>query len=303
MRKGAVVFAYSEVGCVGLSVLIEAGVDVLAVFTHEDDPEETLWFHSVRRLAEEHGIAVRTPELLDEEAFRFVEGLAPDLIFSFYYRMMIPEKFLRLSPSGAYNMHGSYLPAYRGRASVNWAVAEGATETGVTLHHMVARPDAGDIVDQERVAIGPDDTAADIFDRIVPAARLVLARTLPLILNGTAPRVRQDESKAFYRGRRRPEDGLIHWQRDAAEIHNLVRAVTHPYPGAFTFCGGKKLFVWQGKPDAAFPVASASPGAVVESSPLRVVTGHGSFVLHRVQFEGEDERDAADLLPAGTVLG
>jgi methionyl-tRNA formyltransferase len=140
-------------------------------------------------------------------------------------------------------MHGSLLPRFRGRAPVNWAVLRGATETGATLHYMVARADAGDIVDQLAVPIGEDDTAYDVFLRVADAAEAVLARSLPLLIAGTAPRTPQDLTKGEYCGRRRPEDGRIEWTRTAREIHNLVRAVAPPFPGAFANFDGERWLV------------------------------------------------------------
>ena len=243
--RRAVVFAYSSVGCVCLRALLEAGVEVAAVYTHEDDPGEERWFDSVADLARARGLAVLTPERLDGAEEERLRALAPDLIFSFYYRSLIPERILRLAPLGAFNMHGSLLPRYRGRACVNWAVLNGETETGVTLHHMTARADRGRIVDQASVPIGPDDTAHDVFLKLIPLAGTVLRRSLPAILAGRAEGVEQDESRATTFGRRRPSDGLMDWTGSAHALHDLVRAVAPPFPGAFTFVEGRKLFVWR----------------------------------------------------------
>lgn len=239
--KKAVVFAYSSVGCECLSVLIKRGVNVALVYTHEDDPGETQWFESVYQLAKKNNIPVKT----SQPDLETVKAVNPDVIFSFYYRAMIDMKILSVAPLGAFNMHGSLLPRYRGRACVNWAVLNGEKEAGVTLHHMTARADQGNIVDQEAVSIGPDETAHDVFLKIIPAAARVIDRSLEKILTGNAEGVPQDESKATKFGRRRPEDGLIDWTKSAQEIHNLVRAVAKPFPGAFTFHDGKKIMVWK----------------------------------------------------------
>lgn len=276
-----VVLAYSEVGHACLSEVLRQGADVRAVFTHKDDPAENRWFPSVAELARGAGIPVRTPETLGDAEYDLVRALAPDAILSFYYRSMIPERFLSLPPKGAYNMHGSLLPRYRGRACVNWAILNGEAETGATLHHMVRRADAGDIVDQEAVPILPDDTALDVTHRVAGAARTILERSLPLIAGGTAPRTPQDESKATSFGRRRPEDGLIDWNDGAARVHNLVRAVTRPFPGAFTFHRGERLFVWRTSVETPVePPADALPGAVLSLDPLRAATRLGILVVH-----------------------
>ena len=228
----AVVFGYHDVGVRCLGALLEAGVNVPLVITHGDDPRERIWFASVAALARAKGIET----LLDPEPaalLQRVRAVAPDFIFSFYYRRMLPPEVLALAKRGAYNMHGSLLPKYRGRAPVNWAVLHGETQTGATLHEMVAKPDAGRIVDQTSVPIGPDDTAAEVFARVTDAAETVMRRSIGALLAGTA-RLRQNElAKGSYFGGRRPEDGRIDWMKSARDIHNLVRAVAPPYPGAF----------------------------------------------------------------------
>ena len=229
----AVVFAYHDVGVRCLRVLLDAGVAVPLVVTHRDDPKEAIWFASVAELAHGRNIEV----LLDPppaEIDSRVQRIAPDFIFSFYYRRMLPPDVLALAKRGAYNMHGSLLPKYRGRAPVNWAVLHGEKETGATLHEMVAKPDAGRIVDQQAVPIGPDDTAVDVFRRVTDAAEIVMKRSIEKLVHGTAELRPNDLSKGSYFGGRRPEDGRIDWRKSAREIHNLVRAVAPPYPGAFT---------------------------------------------------------------------
>jgi methionyl-tRNA formyltransferase len=229
----AAVFAYHDVGVRCLHVLLEAGIEVPLVVTHRDDQAEALWFGSVAAAARERGLDTRE----DPPAQEIHEGLEasrPDFIFSFYYRRMLPAEWLALARRGAFNMHGSLLPKFRGRAPVNWAVLKGESETGATLHEMVAKPDAGRIVDQETVPIGEDDTAVEVYRRVTAAAETVLRRSLPPLVDGTAPLKEQDLARGSYFGARRPEDGRIDWRKSAREIHNLVRAVAPPYPGAFT---------------------------------------------------------------------
>jgi methionyl-tRNA formyltransferase len=229
----AVVFGYHDVGVRCLRVLLDAGVAVPLVVTHRDDPHERIWFESVAQLAQSRGIETLVSEDMNHLQQR-ISGISPEFMFSFYYRRMLPPEVLALARKGAFNMHGSLLPKYRGRAPVNWAILKGESETGATLHEMVAKPDAGRIVDQERVPIGPDETAAEVFAKVSDAAETVLKRSLPHLLAGTASLKKQDLSKGSYFGGRRPEDGRIDWSKSALEIHNLVRAVAPPYPGAFT---------------------------------------------------------------------
>ena len=229
----AVVFAYHDVGVRCLRVLLDAGIDVPLVVTHHDDPNENHWFSSVASVSRERGIdTLEDPQ--PGSVQQKLRDIRPDFIFSFYYRRMLPLEWLALAKRGAFNMHGSLLPKYRGRAPLNWAVLMGETQTGATLHEMVAKPDAGRIVDQEAVPIGEDDVAVDVFRKVTSAAEVVLRRSLPGLVAGTAQLVTQDLSRGSYFGGRKPEDGRIDWSKSAREIHNLVRAVAPPYPGAFT---------------------------------------------------------------------
>jgi methionyl-tRNA formyltransferase len=229
----AVVFAYHDVGVRCLSVLLAHGVDVALVVTHEDNPGETIWFESVAALARLHGIPVATPD--DPNAAEFIarlRALSPDVLFSFYYRSMLSPALLALARGRAYNMHGSLLPQYRGRVPVNWAIIHGETKTGATLHEMVEKPDAGRIVDQMAVPILPNDLAVDVFRKVTTAAEIVLDRCLPAVLSGTATLRPQDLAAGRYYAGRKPEDGRIDWDWSAWQLHNLVRAVAPPYPGA-----------------------------------------------------------------------
>ena len=298
MNKPAIlVFAYHDVGYECLDLLIQNDEYIVAVVTHRDDPNEERWFRSVAALAKKYDIPVYTPESVNTpEWIEKIRSWEPDLIFSFYYRNMIAQEILDMPRLGAFNMHGSLLPKYRGRAPINWAVLHGEKQTGVTLHHMVKSPDAGDIVDQEAVSILPEDTAQDVFGKAVKAARLVLERQIDGLFQGTAPRKKQDESQATYFGGRKPEDGKIDWTQSAEAIYNLVRAVTHPYPGAFTELNGKKLLVWWAKP---LPGAGGTPGQIISVDPLIVATGSGNLELVNSEWEDDDEPQ----LEAGQSLG
>lgn len=240
--KTAVVFAYHNVGVRCLSVLLAHRVEVPLVVTHTDNPAEAIWFDSVATLASENRLPAITPD--DPNAPAIVEAirvLRPDFLFSFYYRHMLKPPLLASAASGALNMHGSLLPKYRGRVPVNWAVINGETETGATLHYMTEKPDAGDIVGQLAVPILPDDTALDVFRKVTVAAEITLHRSLPALLDGTAQCRQQDLAGGNYCGGRKPEDGRIDWRLSAARIHNLIRGVAPPYPGAYTRIQGSTL--------------------------------------------------------------
>ena len=240
----AVVFAYHDVGVRCLSVLLAYGVHVSLVVTHEDDPNEQIWFGSVKKLAELNGISVITPaDPNTPELAARITALKPDFLFSFYYRFMLGAPLLDAPRRGALNMHGSMLPKFRGRVPVNWAIIHGERQTGASLHYMEVKPDAGDLVDQQSVPILPDDTAAEVFAKVTVAAEQVLDRSLPALVLGTGGRKPLDLKAGSYYGRRRAEDGRIDWTQPAWSVHNLIRAVAPPYPGAFSTAGGKPLKV------------------------------------------------------------
>lgn len=292
------VFAYSDTGHACLELLLKRGRKPVLVATHRDLPGEARWFPSVAELARASGIEPIVMENpLDPQAIARVRSAAPDLLFSFYYRRLLPAEMLAVPRLGAYNMHGSLLPKYRGRAPVNWAVLKGETQTGATLHVMTERADRGPIVDQEAVPIGPDDTALDVQRRVTAAAVAILDRRLDELEAGTVRTVPQDEAKATRFGRRSPEDGRIDWSRPAREVHDLVRAVTHPFPGAFTDLFGGKTFVWRTRlPGLA--AHDTFPGQVRgDHGRLFVACGDDRYVeILRIQAEGREEMDASGYL-------
>ncbi len=283
----AVVFAYNEVGVRCLATLLAQGVEVPLVVTHEDDPNEEIFFSSVRRLAALEGIETITPaaDELPQLADR-LEALAPDFLFSFYYRYLIPPALLAIPRHGALNVHGSLLPRYRGRAPVNWAVLHGEPETGASLHYMVEKPDAGDLVDQMAVPILPNDTAAQVFDKVVVAAELVLHRSLPALCAGTAPRRPLDLAAGSYFGGRTPEDGRIDWRQGAWQVHNLIRAVAPPWPGAFTDLPGGRLRIL-GSHFRNEPARHDRPCLYVENDTMRADCADGRRLqLLRLEWQG-----------------
>ena len=250
----AVVFAYHDVGVNCLKALLEAGIQVDLVVTHQDDPNENVWFGSVAKLCQEKNIPYITPNAEELGALTpKLQALSPDYLFSFYYRYMIPAPILACAKIAALNMHGSLLPKYRGRAPVNWAILHGETKTGATLHIMETKPDAGDIVGQAAVDIGPDETATDVFSKVSHAAVEVIQKVLPKLLQGNVPRSPNPLDQGSYFGGRKPADGQIHWNQTAQQVHNLVRAVAPPYPGAFTDYNDQTMIVAKSSLKGPFP--------------------------------------------------
>ncbi len=282
-----VVLAYHNIGCTGIAALLEQGFDIQAVFTHQDDPNESLWFDSVAEVAAAHNLKVFAPDNINHPLWvERIRKMQPDIIFSFYYRSIVGPEILKIPARGCLNLHGSLLPKYRGRCPVNWALVNGEEETGVSLHYMTPQPDSGDIVAQEAFAITPEDTAISLHGKLNNAAAKMLRKenALPALLNDTVKRVPQDHSQATYFGGRKPADGEIIWSQSADQVRNLVRAVARPYPGAFGYLGNRKALFWSvsttlGDPDKV-------PGTVLSEDPMIINCGEGAVQIDSGQMEG-----------------
>jgi methionyl-tRNA formyltransferase len=298
-RTRVVVFGYHNVGVRCLKVLLAAGVDVALVVTHEDNAAENIWFESMVSLCDTEGIPYITPgDANDAALLARVTAAQPDMLFSFYYRNMLPASLLAVAP--AFNMHGSLLPAFRGRAPVNWAVLHGATEIGATLHEMTVKPDAGAIVAQTAVPILPDDTAFEVFGKVTVAAEQTLWHVLPALLAGTAPRRHNDLTQGGYFSGRKPEDGRIDWTQPAQQVYNLHRAVAPPYPGAFTDVAGKRYVIERARLARTAPAAldGLAPGLHVVDDTIYGLCGDGRAlsILRLLDAQGQTVAPAA--LPA-----
>ena len=268
-RPKLLFFGFSMTGAAVLEELIKMGANIIGVYTYEDNPKEN-WFPSVKLLAQKHNIQTFTPEKLTAEDVQNIKSLAPDIILSVYYRSLISDEILKVAPLGAFNMHGSLLPKYRGRAPINWVLVKGEKETGATLHYMVAKADAGDIVGQKVVPIDNEDTALTLTKKVTAAACEIIKEVYPLIETKKLKPRKQDMSVSTYFGRRTPADGLINWNSDAQTIYNLIRAVTKPFPGAFFEENGKKIIIWRAK---VLPAKTqAEPGKTVSKNPYIITT-------------------------------
>ncbi|MFH7828781.1 bifunctional UDP-4-amino-4-deoxy-L-arabinose formyltransferase/UDP-glucuronic acid oxidase ArnA [Kluyvera chengduensis] len=299
----AVVFAYHDMGCTGIQALLDAGYDIEAIFTHPDNVGENHFFGSVARLAAEQGITVYAPEDVNHPLWvDRIRAMAPDVIFSFYYRNLLSDEILNLAPQGAFNLHGSLLPKYRGRAPLNWVLVNGEKETGVTLHRMTHRADAGDIVAQQTVAIADSDVALSLHRKLCAASQTLLGDALPKIRSGQTQERAQDDTQATYVGRRTPEDGRLTWEKPAQELHNLVRAVSDPWPGAFGYVGTNKFIVWKSR--VRTDMAAAQPGTVLSVAPLVVACGEGALEIVTGQSANGVYMQGTQLAPAmGLVAG
>ena len=299
----AVVFAYHDMGCVGTLALLDAGFEIAAIFTHPDSASENHFFGSVARIAAERGIPVYAPEDVNHPLWvDRIRDLKPDVIFSFYYRHLLCDNIVNTARVGAFNLHGSLLPAYRGRAPLNWVLVNGESETGVTLHRMVARADAGAIIAQQKVAIAGSDEAMSLHRKLADAAKSMLHGVLPAIKAQTFSETAQDDSKASYYGRRTPEDGRLDWENPAQTLQNLVRAVSDPWPGAYSFAGTHKFIVWTSR--VRMDVNPARAGTVLSVSPLLVACGDGALEILTGQIDNGVYMQGAQLAQSlGLVAG
>ncbi len=291
-----IVLAYHNIGCIGIKALLQNGFDIAAVFTYRDDPKENIWFGSVAELAASLDIPVFAPDDINHPIWvQRIRELAPDILFSFYYRDIVRQPVLDIPPKGCLNLHGSLLPQYRGRCPINWVLLNGETETGVTLHYMTPRPDDGDIAAQKKFLISDEDTAKTLHEKAAAATADLLAEILPKIKNSTVPRIAQNHSAASYYGGRRPEDGEIFWTKTAAEVRNLVRAVTRPYPGAFSYLGDRKCLFWSVR-EASYKGADKAPGTILSVDPLVIACGNSAIQVEFGQPDGGIYMSAGQLV-------
>lgn len=281
----AVVCAYSSVGTAALEGLLEAGVRVLALYTYAQGPDER-WFTPPESLARGQGIPVHmAPSFNDDAVYEAIRSLSPDFLFSFYFREMIQARFLDLPRLGAYNLHGSLLPKYRGRAPLNWVLVKGETETGITLHAMTPKPDDGDIIAQARLPIEWDETALSLTRKAAAAGRSLVREALPGLVDGTCPRISQKTlGPSTYFGGRKPADSRLDFAMTVQEAFNQIRAVADPWPNAFleTDRGTVKV-AW------ALPSVTACPTGRFRLTAEGVLLGFtdGALALRTLRLEGE----------------
>jgi len=279
-------FGYSQIGVVTLEALARCGYHIQLVVTHPDDPSEKKWYATPAEWAAANGVPLIVSEGVPSNIAQLASARKPDFIFSAFYRCLLPGDLLLAALRGAYNLHPSLLPRYRGRAPINWVLVNGETETGLTLHRMTRRADAGEIAAQARVPIAPDDTALKLYRKLEVKAATLLDEVLPALAAGTAQLVPQDISNGSCFGRRTPEDGRIDWALPAAKVFNLIRAVTRPWPGAFALLpDGQKFFLWWARPLAG---VYGTPGSWRSKGRLAVVScGEGGLELQEVSFKEE----------------
>lgn len=283
-KPTAVVCAYSSVGTAALEGLLEAGVGVVGLYTYPQGPDE-LWFTPPAVLAAAQGIPVTmAPGFNEDSVYDAIRELRPDFLFSFYFREMIQARFLEIPRLGAYNLHGSLLPKYQGRAPINWVLVKGELETGVTLHAMTPKPDDGFIVAQARLPIAWDETALSLTDKAAAAGRDLVRDAIPGLVDGSCPRIDQKTlGPSTYFGGRKPADSRLDFAMTAAEAFNQIRAVADPWPNAFleTPLGTAKV-AW------ALPTGEPCPPGCYRLTPEGLLLGFadGALRLHTLKVRG-----------------
>lgn len=298
-----VIFACHDMGYTGLRVLLDAGCEIAALFTLQDTPGENLFFNTAVSIATKHGVPVYAPEEVNDPKWvDHIRNLSPDVIFSFCYRKLLCDSILQIPTVGAFNLHASLLPAYRGECPLHWVLENGEKETGVTLHRMEGHPYAGNIIIQHPVNINEDDNALKLHLKLSHAAETLLRDILPALCKGTFSETVQDESQASYFGRRTPENGRLIWERPARQLHNLIRAVSAPWPGAFAFAGTQKFIIWKSRVRDDLPYAKA--GTVLSVAPLIVACGKQALEIKTGETENGDYVQGRQLAQSlGLVTG
>jgi len=273
----------------------------LTVFSFNEENGEPRFLEDLRQFTLTAGGRFFEGKQVGAQQFKaFWEATPFDLMFAVNWRYMVPAEIYSRARLGAFVFHDSLLPEYRGFSPVVWAMVNGEDHTGVTLFEMAEKVDAGDIIGQVRIAIGRDDTITVVMERVTQAYLELLEQNLAPLLEGAASRYPQDHSHATFTCKRIDEDNQIDWTACSEQIHNLIRAVTMPYPGAYTYLMGKKLRIWSAQRVFDYQnYIGRIAGRVVEVHPGKgsvVLTGDGALLLTRAQLEGGDLVCAADIL-------
>ena len=283
-----------------LKKLLSSRHTVNNVFTQPDRPSgrgRRVTPSAVKRLALERGLPVHQPERLGSSEWKgLVEAAATDVLVVVAYGKILPPWLFNLPPYGAINLHASLLPCYRGAAPIPWAIAHGETRTGVTTMRIDRGLDTGDLLLQESVDIGPDETALQLHDRLAMKGAELLVKTLDRLEQGQIKATPQSPELASYAPILKKSDGELDWSRSSQEIFNRIRAF-NPWPGTFTYRGQLLLRILKARP-VNIPVPCKPVGSLWRwrSSTAVVSCGRGSLELLEVQLENHKPIPASDFL-------
>lgn len=280
-----------------LKVLLDAGLNLVGVYTQPDRPKgrgQNLTAPPVKEMALRHHIPVfqpqklRAPEVVEE-----LRALAPDLIVVVAFGQILPKSVLEIPRYGCINVHASLLPKYRGAAPINQAIIDGEQETGITTMLMDVGLDTGPMLLKRALTIGPDETAGDLHDRLCALGGETMAATLELLLRGELQPQEQDGSQTCYAGMLKKEDGRIDWSQSAQQIHNRIRGLA-PWPGTYTFLNGEPLKLFLTRVEAG----EGEPGSILPPADdaVRIACGQGVLAVRELQLPGKKRLAAADFL-------
>ncbi|WP_068616772.1 methionyl-tRNA formyltransferase [Paenibacillus tuaregi] len=292
-----------------LETLLDEGYNVVAVVTQPDRPQgrkKVLTPTPVKEAALAHGLPVLQPQRMrSPEAVQELAAYEPDLIVTAAYGQILPKAVLDMPKYGCLNVHGSLLPKYRGGAPIQRSIINGEKETGITLMYMAEGLDTGDMIAKSVVPIEDEDTSGTLFQKLSLAGAKLLKEQLPLVINGSAARIPQNDEESTYAKNLSREDERINWADSSRDIYNRVRGLV-PFAGGFTHWNGEVFKVWEvAKPEltAASSGSGQAPGTVLafHANGIEVKTGDGSVILTKVQPAGKKAMEAAEFLRGGVL--
>src|SRR5579871_4078879 len=279
-----------------LERIVEAGHQALTVVTQPDRPRGRGQHAApppVKEAALRLGLPVYQPERVRRpEAVEYLRGLSAEAMVVVGYGQIIPQSVIDLAPLGIINVHASLLPKYRGAGPIQWALINGETRTGVTTMRIDAGLDTGDMLLKAETAIGAEETAVELSQRLAAMGADLLVQTLEGLARGSIKPEPQNSAEATLAPLLKKEDGIIDWRQPAASIHNRVRGL-QPWPGASTAVRGQKLHIWRARVRSEH---APEPGRFLSIKPPVVACGSGALELVEVQMEGRKRMSAADFV-------
>ncbi|MBI5298913.1 MAG: methionyl-tRNA formyltransferase [Deltaproteobacteria bacterium] len=297
------------VGCVefsrfALKALIDAKADIVGIFTIDDSLKKGVSdFACFDDLINGLNIPIfKFRDFNSKESLQTLENLNPDLMYVIGWSWLVKKQLMDVPKKGVIGLHPTLLPKGRGRAPIPWTILNGLKQSGATIFFIAEQADAGDILKQVSYPIDEDETATTLYKKVCEATYQLVSETYPKLIANREERLKQDDSLATLWIKRKPSDGLLHWSHSTKNLYTLIRAVTHPYPGAFTFLRGKKMIVWQAKPTLCPKESFAGSVVSVQNDGVVVTTGDGALLLELVQWEGDSKKAASDVLKVGDVF-
>lgn len=288
-----------EFAAVSLQSLMDAKHEILGVVTQPDKPKgrkKAVTFLPVKALAIKENIPCYQPTKVNDESFiDIVRELNPDVIVVAAFGQILSKSILELPKYGCINVHASLLPKYRGAAPISWVVINGEKEAGVTIMHMDVGCDTGDMIIKDQILLEEKETGGSLHDKLAKLGGQLIVKALPMIEDGTAPRIVQEESESTYVKMLKKEDGRIDFDKSASSIECFIRGM-NPWPSAFTSLNDKMLKIWDA--DVCSTNLQGENGEIVEvtKDSLIVKTQQGALAIKELQLEGKKRMLIEDFL-------